>query len=101
MRCKACRKVLTNATSRKFGYGPTCLKRAVKAGTAPIEALTELNAEMREIKTHRAARSAPVQDSKTMDLFEQLRAAALDDFRMAVSACESMGMRIVFEIKED
>lgn len=99
MKCRACRKVLTSVTSKKFGYGPTCLKRAVKAGTAPIEALEELSAEQKQTKERRKAAPAKIIDNDTLDLFEQLRVAALDDLRKAVSVCESVGIVINFEIK--
>lgn len=103
MRCQACRKLLTNATSKKYGLGPTCLKRAVKAGTAPMEALTELTAEQRSKK--RAIVTKPVEQlkrtcTKTPDLFDQLRTAAMDDLNKAVTVCESVGIKVNWSIEQ-
>ena len=96
MRCQACRRPLTNPASIKHQLGPDCLRRAVKAGTAPIEALAEL-AEWKRSKKRRQAAAAeqqPMRDALTMDLFDQLRAAARDDLTKAIAACESLGIRI-------
>ena len=100
MHCQACRRPLTNPTSIKFGLGPDCLRRAVKAGNAPIEALTELTEWRRSKKRQPITEAAPIRDDKTMDLFEQLRTAALDDLNKAVIVCESVGFRIKLTIEE-
>lgn len=42
MRCQACRRPITNPVSMQHGLGPDCLRRAVRAGTAPLESLEEL-----------------------------------------------------------
>lgn len=100
MHCQACRRPLTNPVSLQYGMGPDCLRRAVKAGAAPIEALTELTEWRRSKKRQPITESAPIRDDKTMDLFEQLRAAALDDLSKAVTVCESVGIRIKWSIEE-
>ena len=99
MQCQACRRPLTNAVSVKFGFGPDCLRRAVKAGTAPIEALTELTEWKRSKKRQPITKSEPIRDNETMDLFEQLRAAALDDLSKAVTACGIVGIRVTWSIE--
>ena len=100
MHCAACRRPLTNPVSIQYGMGPDCLRRAVKAGTAPIEALSELTEWRRSKKRQPITEAAPIRDDKTMDLFEQLRAAALDDLSKAVTACEIVGLRITWSIEE-
>lgn len=100
MHCQACRRPLTNPISIQYGMGPDCLRRAVKAGTAPIEALAELTEWKRSKKRQPATEAAPIRDERTMDLFEQLRAAALDDFHKAVTVCESVGIKIIWSIEE-
>lgn len=100
MHCQACRRQLTNEVSLRYGMGPDCLRRAVKAGTAPLEALTELTEWRRSKKRQPISKPAPTRDNDTMDLFEQLRAAALDDLSKAVTACEIVGIKIKFTIEE-
>ena len=100
MHCQACLRVLTNPISLQYGFGPDCLRRAVKAGTAPIEALSELTEWRRSKKRHPITEAAPIRDERTMDLFEQLRAAALDDFCKAVTVCESVGIKIIWSFQE-
>ena len=101
MRCRACRRELTSEVSIRYGLGPVCLRRAVKAGTLGIEALTELTSEQRETTKRRKARKpAPIPDDiSTPDLFDMLRAAALDDLRRAVTACASVGVTIHYTIE--
>lgn len=99
MFCLACRRPLTNETSRKYQLGPVCLRKAVKAGTAPIEALTELTAEQRGKKRRIANKPAPIREHNTMDLFDQLKAAAMDDLSRAVIACESVGIKVNWSIE--
>lgn len=100
MHCQACRRPLTNPVSLQYGMGPDCLRRAVKAGTAPIEALTELTEWRRSKKRQPITEAAPIRDERTMDLFEQLRAAALDDLIKAVTVCESVGIKIIWSFQE-
>ena len=104
MRCVACRRPLTNPVSKRQGYGPDCLKKAVKAGTAPLEALEELAAYQRAKpkKPKASKQSAPevIRCDKTLDLFDQLRDAALDDLNKAVSVCRSVGIEVTVTIGE-
>ena len=99
-KCRACRLPLSSAVSLRYGFGPDCLRRAVKSGTLGIEALTELTSEQRETKKRRKAhKPAPIPEISTPDLFDLLRAAALDDLRQAVTACESAGVTVSYQIK--
>ena len=99
MRCSACRRPLTNPVSLKHGLGPDCLKRAVMAGNAPLEALEELTAYQKSKPRKRLAKvKAPDFESPTFDLFEALREAALDDLNKAVTACESVGLKVSFVV---
>ena len=103
MRCQACRRPLTNAVSIKHGLGPDCLRRAVKAGTAPLDALEELKDWQRSKPSREKRKAPPATNTKcpsTADLFEQLRAAALDDLNKAVTACKSMGITVTVSIEE-
>ena len=100
-KCRACRRPLSSAVSIRYGYGPDCLRKAVKAGTLGIEALTELSSEQRETK-QRVSRikPVPVADISTPDLFDLLRLAALDDLRKAVTACASVGVVVTYQIED-
>ena len=103
MRCQACRRPLTNPASIKHGLGPDCLRRAVKAGTAPLDALVELKAWQRTNKRtakRNADQATQTKCSSTADLFEQLKAAALDDLNKAVTACQSVGITVTLSIEE-
>ena len=102
MRCLACRRPLTSEVSIRYGLGSVCLRRAVKAGTLGIEALTELTSEQRETTKRRKVRKpTPIPDDiSTPDLFDMLRAAALDDLRRAVTACESVGVTVNYTIED-
>ena len=102
MRCLACRRPLRNPVSLKHGFGPDCLRKAVKAGNVPLEALEEFtawkkaNPKPRPTK-QKASSAAP--ESLTHDLFAALREAALDDLNKAVTVCESVGITIKIEIQ--
>ena len=61
-RCRNCNRQLTDPVSIKHGFGPECLKLAVKAKRAPVSALSEYADYRRSLKT--------VGDTLTMDLFE-------------------------------
>ena len=103
MRCQACRRPLTNPASIKHGLGPDCLRRAVKAGTAPLDALEEFKAWQRTNKRparRKADQATQTKCSSTADLFEQLKAAALDDLNKAVTACQSVGITVTLNIEE-
>jgi len=101
-KCRACRRPLSSPVSIKYQMGPYCLRRAVAAGTLGIEALTELTSEQRETKRQRVSRikPVPVADIRTPDLFDQLRSAALDDLRLAVTACASVGVVVTYTIED-
>jgi len=102
MRCAACRRPLTNPISLRHKLGPDCLRKAVKAGNAPLEALEEFTAWKKANPKPRAVRAkAPpaATESQTADLFAALRIAALDDLHKAITACESVGLTITIEIK--
>ena len=98
MRCAACRRPLTNPVSLKHGLGPDCLKKAVKAGTAPLEALEHLTAwqrSRRAPKKTEPAKPAPASaDSQTGDLFEAVKAASLKALHRAVVECLRYGINV-------
>jgi len=100
-KCRACRRPLTSEVSIRYGLGSVCLRRAVKAGTAPLDALTELSTEQRETKRRKVRKPAPIPDDiSTPDLFDMLRLAALDDLRKAVTACASVGVVVTYQIED-
>ena len=102
-RCSACRRPLRNPVSLQYGMGPDCLRKAVKAGTAPLEALAELKEWQRTNKRparQKADPATPTKCTSTADLFEQLKAAALDDLNKAVTACQSVGITVTLNIEE-
>ncbi len=94
MRCAACRRPLTNPVSLRYGMGPDCLKRAAKAGTAPLEALAELKAwersKPRPTKRESAQRPAPCADNITGDLFEPIRKSAIDELNRAAEVVRGL-----------
>lgn len=102
MHCAACRRPLTNPVSIQYGMGPDCLRRAVKAGTAPIEALTEL-AEWKRNKKQRATaeqETTVFRDPLTIDMFEQPRNEAIGRLYDAAEQARSFGVRVKLEIEE-
>lgn len=100
MLCLACRKPLTNAVSQKHGYGPVCLRRAVKAGNAPLEALEQM-AEWKRSKKCQPAQDQPaIRDTLTLDLFEQPRKDAIGALYDAAEAARALGVRVQLEIEE-
>lgn len=100
MRCLACRRPLTNPASIKHGLGPDCLRKVVKAGTAPLEALEEFTvANCANKRAKRSKPAEPVADTRTPDLFDQLRAAALDDLHKALAVCLSCGINVTYTIE--
>jgi hypothetical protein len=101
MRCQACRRTLTNSTSLKFGLGPDCLRKAVKAGNAPLEALAELAEE----KKKQPKRIKPVAQlnracTNTPDLFDQPRKDAIGALYDAAESARSFWVRVQLEIEE-
>lgn len=105
-RCRACRRPLTSPASLKHGYGPDCLKRAVRAGTAPLEALEELQAWQRSTVRQRRQEATqkrqakPAEDTQTADLFAPLRQAAVDRLKEAAAECQALGVVVTFQIHE-
>ena len=102
MKCKACRRLLTDPISRLYGYGPSCLKRAVSEGNAPIEALEEQKT-YRKLKKSRPERQAPVPErcEKTLDLFQTLKNDALHALHKAVAECVSLGINVKVSADEE
>ena len=102
MRCQACHRPLTNPASIKHKLGPDCLRRAVKAGTAPIEALAEL-AEWKRNKKQRATaeqEKTVFRDPLTIDMFDQPRKEAIGRLYDAAEQAMSFGVRVKLEIEE-
>ena len=101
MRCQACRRTLTNPASIKHQLGPDCLRKAVAAGTAPLEALEELRnwQQSRPKQPKRTKEIRPAACGETLDLFEQLRVAALDDLNKAADTCRSVGIAVTITIE--
>lgn len=101
-RCKACRRTLTNAISRKYGFGPECLKRAVEQGNAPLESLEELKHARRARKKSPRADHKPIPEhcDKTMDLFGLVREDALRNLRSAIADCKSCGVKVAYTIED-
>lgn len=103
MRCQACRRLLTNPASIKHGLGPDCLRRAVKAGTAPLEALAELKEWQRTNKRPAKRKAEPVTTtpcSATLDLFAQARAAAIETLKAAAAECAALGVTVSLSIEK-
>ena len=99
MRCQACRRPLHNPVSLQYGMGPDCLRKAAKAGTAPLEALEELKAWQRTRQKPAKAKTAPAmnnQDTSTMDLFASARESAIETLKAAAEECAALG--VVFEL---
>jgi hypothetical protein len=100
MLCLACRKPLTNEVSQKHGYGPVCLRRAVKAGTAPLEALEQLADWKRSKKRQPTQEQPAIRDTLTMDIFEQPRKDAIGALLKAAEEVRALGVRVQLEIEE-
>lgn len=96
MRCKACHRPLRNPASIKHQLGPDCLRKAVKAGTAPLEALTELT-QWKRTKKQRPAAIQPqtvTRDTLTMDIFEQPRKDDIGALYDAAESARALGVRV-------
>lgn len=101
MRCHACRKPLTNEVSIRYGFGPSCLKRAVAAGNAPLIALEEQAAHSRQsAKASKAKRPAIQPENSSASLFDAPRREALELLHLAVRECEALGIQITLSIEE-
>ena len=103
-RCRACRRPLTNPASQKHGYGPDCLKRAVKAGNAPLVALEELRewerTKPRPKRQQARQKRQEASDDQTADLFAPLRQAAIDRLQEAVAECLALGVTVKISLEE-
>ena len=103
-RCQACRRALTNAISKRYGYGPDCLRRAVSEGNAPLEALKELTKELRQRPKHKPQK--PHQDQThercplTLDMFEAAKNESLQQLDRAVSECAKHGLQVTYQIHQ-
>ena len=102
MHCHACRRPLRNPISIQYGLGPDCLRRAVKAGNAPLEALTELAGWKRSKKRKQPAATeiSATRDTLTMDLFAQPRKDAIGALYDAAEVARAFGIRVQLEIEE-
>ena len=99
MRCQACRRPLTSPVSIKHGYGPDCLKRAVQAGTAPLEALEEFTAWKKAQPKRKAIDQGKPVCSNTPDLFDRLRDQAIQLLNAAAEDCRAVGVEVTIEIR--
>ena len=105
MRCAACKRPLTNPVSIRHGFGPDCLRSAVKAGTAPLEALEELTSWKRNNVKQKAAKrqAAHVETPRchqTIDLFDTARKHALTTLHAAAAELKALGVEVQITIKE-
>lgn len=100
MKCQACRRELTSPVSIKHGLGPDCLKRAVQAGTAPLEALEEFTA-WKKSQPKRTKPEPVKQCPNTPDLFDSLRAQAIQLLNAAAADCRAVGLTVTIEIRHD
>jgi len=98
MRCLACKRLLSNPVSLQHGYGPDCLKRAVQAGTAPLEALEEFTAWKKAQPKRKAIEQVKAVCSNTPDLFDSLRDQAIASLRHAVAECLACGVVVTIQI---
>ena len=67
-RCLICNRKLTNPVSKKYGYGPECIKKAVVERSAPLVALVEMDRILKATRI-RKVRIADPEQVETMDLF--------------------------------
>lgn len=99
MRCKACRRLITNPVSLKHGLGPDCLRRAVKAGTAPLEALEAFTAWKKANPKPRRKKPLITFENHTNDLFAELREQAIRLLNAAADDCRACGVHVTIEIQ--
>ena len=99
MRCLACKRPLSNPVSLQHGYGPDCLKRAVQAGTAPLEALEEFTAwKKAQPKRTKSVEQIKRTCTNTPDLFDSLRDQAIGALHHAVAECLACGVVVTIQI---
>ncbi len=99
MRCLACRRALRNPVSLKHGFGPDCLRKAVKAGNVPLEALEEFTAWKKTNPKPRQAKPLIASENHSPDLFAKLREQAIQALHAAAEDCRAVGVNIKIEIQ--
>ena len=99
MRCLACRRALRNPVSLKHGFGPDCLRKAVKAGNVPLEALEEFTAWKKANPKPRQAKPLITSETHSPDLFAKLREQAIQVLHAAAEDCRAVGVTIKIEIQ--
>lgn len=98
-RCRACRRPLTNPISIREGFGPDCLKRAIAAGQAPLNALEAVE-EMRQWrcsnpdKKIRQRKKERAPDAMSADIFEAVRVEAVNSLHRAADECRRYGVGV-------
>lgn len=99
MRCNACRRPLRNPVSIKHGLGPDCLRKAVKAGNAPLEALEEFTAWKKTNPRQRKAKPLAASENHNPDLFASYREQAIQTLNAAADECRAVGLTVTIEIQ--
>ena len=99
MRCLACRRALRNPVSLKHGFGPDCLRKAVKAGNVPLEALEEFTAWKKANPKPRQVKPLITVENHSPDLFAKLREQAIQALHAAAEDCRAVGVTIKIEIQ--
>ena len=99
MRCLACRRALRNPVSLKHGFGPDCLRKAVKAGNVPLEALEEFTAWKKANPKPRQAKPLITSETHSPDLFAKLREQAIQVLHAAAEDCRAVGVTLKIEIQ--
>ena len=98
-KCRACRRPLTSEVSLKHGFGPDCLRKAVKAGNVPLEALEEFTAWKKANPKPRQAKPLITSETHSPDLFAKLREQAIQVLHAAAEDCRAVGVTIKIEIQ--
>ena len=98
-KCRACRRPLTSAVSIRYGYGPDCLRKAVKAGNVPLEALEEFTAWKKANPKPRQAKPLITSETHSPDLFAKLREQAIQVLHAAAEDCRAVGVTLKIEIQ--
>lgn len=99
MRCLACRRPLRNPVSLKHGFGPDCLRKAVKAGNVPLEALEEFTAWKKANPKPRPTKPLIASENHSPDLFAKLREQAIQVLHAAAEDCRAVGVTLKIEIQ--
>ena len=98
-KCRACRRPLTSEVSLKHGFGPDCLRKAVKAGNVPLEALEEFTAWKKANPKPRQAKPLITSETHSPDLFAKLREQAIQALHAAAEDCRAVGVTLKIEIQ--